>query len=417
MIKKSIFTGFSPNLEWDDAFLAWRLFFQPWRWLSGSAVHILEERFAQDFNRPYAVAFESGRTSLATLLETSRLSPGDEVALQAYTCVAVPNAVLWAGFKPLYVDCERGTLTMSPSDLEKKITDRTKAIIIQYTFGQVGRLEEILAVAKKYNLLIIEDIAHVIHGGHGDRLLGSFGDASFMSFGRDKAISGVFGGLAFLSDGEWAARLKEKQASYDLPRRTWVLRQLFHPIITFTVKLFYDIGSLGKILFAISKKLNLISKSVEPEERKGEKPNFVFHKMPNALALLTLHQYEKIGRFNAHRKKIAALYHNAFKSYSNCELPPKDSTINYLRFPIFLNNPQLVMELVKKEKIYLGDWYQDPVAPRGVDYSRIQYQEGSCPVAEAVAKESLNLPTDIHISFARAGRVVDSLTTYLENNQ
>ncbi len=416
-MKQSIFTGFSPNLEWDDAFLAWRLIFQPWRWRKGEAVKALENQFAHDFKMPHAVAFESGRTSLASLLQTSALSLGDEVLLQAYTCVAVPNAVLWAGFKPVYIDCEKETLTMSPGDLEKKITPRTKAVIIQYTFGQIGKLEELIAIAREYKLIIIEDSAHVIHGGHNNQLLGTWGDASFISFGRDKALSGVFGGLALLRDDGWAKRLREKQKGYPLPDRGWVLKQLLHPVITLKVKLLYDVGGFGKLLFCIVRKLSLISKSVEPEERYGQKPEFIFHRMPNALALLILRQYEKIGRFNIHRKKVAAFYAEALKQYENCGLPPPDDSVNYLRFPLRVENPKELIRLARLEKIYLGDWYQDAIAPQGVNYEAIQYQRESCPVAEEVAKASVNLPTDIHISFGSAGRVIHVVESYLESIQ
>jgi dTDP-4-amino-4,6-dideoxygalactose transaminase len=410
----SIFTSLSPNLEWDDVALAFKLILEPWRWQAGEAPGDLEKKITDDFGTKYAITFESGRTSLATLLGTAPLNPGDEVALQAYTCVAVPNAVRWAGLKPLYIDCDSETLTMSPSDLERRITARTKAIIIQYTFGQVGELKKLLTIANERKLLVIEDCAHVIGGRYGNRLLGTLGHASFMSFGRDKAISGVFGGLALTNDEAWGKRLKNKQKEYRLPSKFWVWQQLLHPIITAKAKLFYDLGGLGKVGFALSKKLGLISKSVETEEKYGNRPTFVFHRMPNALALLILHQYGKLECFNANRKKIAAFYRQSLKDYVSCKLPPEDNSIIFLRFPLRVQNPEGLIGAAKKEKIYLGDWYNEAIAPRGVDYEKIGYKKGSCPVSEAEAKRSVNLPTDIHISAKHGEHIVRVVQAYLK---
>ncbi len=409
---RSIFTSLSPNLEKDDAFLALKLIFRPWLWQEGGAVAELEKIFERDFKTDHAVAFESGRTSLTTLLETANLLPGDEVAVQAYTCVAVPNAVLWAGLKPLYIDCDNQTLVMSVDDLEKKITARTKAVIVQHTFGQPAEMKKILRMARKYELIVIEDCAHVIGGMYQGKLLGTWGDASFFSFGRDKPISSIFGGMVITNNSAWAERLRARRERYPLPSRWWVFQQLYHPIAFFKIKTLYDFAGLGQVIFQIVKKLGLVSKAVHQLERQGERPPFVFHRMPNALALLALHQYDKLEKFNAHRKRIANLY----KEYLGGGQLTKEvgEEVFYLRFPLRLRNPRGLMKAARLEKIYLGDWYDTPIAPRGVSYQRISYQLGSCPVAEEVARQMVNLPTDIHITSDDVERIVGVLKEYLE---
>ncbi len=396
--------------------MAWRIFFQPWRWRKGNVAKALEARIRQDFTIRYAVAFESGRTSLTTLLQTSGLAAGDEVALQAYTCVAVPNAVLWAGLKPIYIDCLRDTLTMSPRDVEKKITPRTKAIIIQYTFGQVGALDEILKIAREKNLIVIEDCAHVIGGKHHGQLLGTVGDASFFSFGRDKVISGVFGGMALTNNDDWGKRLRAAEEKYNFPDYLWIWQQINHPIVTMKAKLLYRIG-LGKVIFRVAQKLHWISKTVVPAERNGKKPPFVFRKMPNALARLTLHQYEKLERFNTHRKSIGKWYREKLRGNQTYELLREEEESIPLRFFVQVENPNDLIRFAKKESIYLGDWYNEAVAPTGVQYERIGYQEGSCPVAEELAKHSVNLPVDIHSGEKEAKRVIDTLQKYSEEKK
>lgn len=409
----SIFTSLSPNLEKDDALLALKLIFRPWLWREGGAVAELEKTFERDFQTDHAVAFESGRTSLATLLETANLLPGDEVAVQAYTCVAVPNAVLWAGLKPLYIDCDNQTLGMSVDDLEKKITARTKAVIVQHTFGQPAEMKRLLRIARKHELVVIEDCAHVIGGMYQGKLLGTWGDASFFSFGRDKSISSIFGGMVITNDRDWAERLRKRRRGYVLPRRWWVLQQLYHPLIFFKIKTLYDFAGLGQMIFQVAKKLRLVSKAVHQLERQGERPPFVFHRMPNALALLALHQYDKLEKFNAHRKRIANLYKQYLGNGQRSE-EANTEEVFYLRFPLRLRNPRGLMKAARLEKIYLGDWYDTPIAPRGVSYQRISYQLGSCPVAEEVARQMVNLPTDIHVTPDDVERIVGVLKEYLE---
>src|SRR5947207_2728640 len=123
-----IFTNLAPNTQKDDAALAWRLLWQPWKWRKGNAAEKLEEVIAQKIGVKHAISFESGRTSMHAILKALNIKAGDEVLLQAYTCVAVPDPVLWTGATPIYVDCDQ-TLTMSAADLEKKITPRAKVLI------------------------------------------------------------------------------------------------------------------------------------------------------------------------------------------------------------------------------------------------------------------------------------------------
>ena len=120
------------------------------------------------------------------------IGEGDEVLVQAFTCVAVPNSVLWAQATPVYADID-ATLNIDPIDVEKKITNRTKAIIVQHTFGIPADMDALVALAKKHNILLIEDCAHSLGATYKGKKVGTFGDAAFFSFGRDKVVSSVFG--------------------------------------------------------------------------------------------------------------------------------------------------------------------------------------------------------------------------------
>ncbi|KXK11813.1 MAG: L-glutamine:2-deoxy-scyllo-inosose aminotransferase [Microgenomates bacterium OLB23] len=130
---------------------------------------------------------------------------GDEVLLQGFTCVAVPNAVVWNGLKPVFVDVDDHYNLVD--DLESYIGPNTKAIIVQHTFGIAANMKAIALAAKKHNLFIIEDCAHALGGMYASQPLGSFGDVSIVSFGRDKVVSSVFGGAALTKNKTVAAAL------------------------------------------------------------------------------------------------------------------------------------------------------------------------------------------------------------------
>jgi perosamine synthetase len=403
-MRRTLFTSLSPNLEWDDVWCAVRQLIRPWRWQEERATKTLEDKFRTWFVAPFAFAFASGRTCLYAILQTLNLHAEDEVLLQAYTCVAVPNPILWTGAKPVYVDCDPKTLTLSLEDLRRKITTRSKVLIIQHTLGQAAHLNELLALAREHHLFVIEDCAHALGGRYNGQLLGSFGDASFFSFGRDKVLSSVFGGMLLVKDNVLAGKIQSYQASLPFPRTIWVMQQLLHPLLTGFAKATYDFG-LGKILLAFGRKTHLISQPVEPQEKQGQAPSFAYHRLSGALSPLACHQLTKLERFHAHRIKLAQKYAEALRERA-CKLPEpvENSTPAWLRYTIQTPRAVEIRAEAKREGIYLGDWYTTSIAPQGVDYTKVCYD--SCPTAEQIARETVNLPTDIHITSEDADRII-----------
>ncbi len=403
-MRRILHTGLSPNAERDDVLLAASLFLRPWEWKRGTAAADLEERFERLFSRP-ATSFNSGRTCLLVALQTLGLVSGDEVLLQAFTCVAVPDPVIWAGARPIYVDCDE-TLTMDPNDLERNITPRSKVLIIQHTFGRPANMEHLMEIALKYKLFVIEDCAHALGARSRGRLLGSFGDVAFFSFGRDKVISSVFGGMMIATNEKRAIAIRSRQEHAPLPSRTWIAQQLFHPPFLSLVKATYGFLSTGKVLAEIGKRMQLISKSVLPIEKKGGKPPFVGQGLPNALAFLAIHQFDKMERINSHRQKIAKIYHHGLQDLTGIRIDPWDGERVWLRYCIRTNRRGELMRIARRNGIYLGDWYDVPIAPFDVDVNAIGYVQGSCPKAERIATEIVNLPTHIGITHEDAERIV-----------
>lgn len=408
-----IFISLSPNTQKDDLKLALKTILNPSHWQSGEAIAELETAFCHYFPIKFAAAFASGRTALFAILKSLGIKAGDEVLIQAYTCVAVAEPILWCQAKPIYVDCE-ADFNLSPEDLRKKITPRCKAIIVHHTFGQPAQLEKIMALAKEYNLWLIEDGAHALGSYYQGQKIGTFGIASFWSFGRDKVISSTFGGMITTDNAELAQKISTLKNSFSYPAKIWILRQLFHPLILWLAKKTYTFLALGKIILELAKKLKLISLAVEAREKRGEAPAFAFNQMPNALAILALNQFKKLELFNQHRKKIAGFYAQALKNNSRLILPKtrEDSESIYLRYTILSPQaPEIIREALQK-RIELGNWYNAPIAPEGVDYVKVYYTPGSCPQAENLAKQSVNLPTHIQITKKDAQKIVDFIKQY-----
>ncbi|MDP3881052.1 MAG: aminotransferase class I/II-fold pyridoxal phosphate-dependent enzyme [bacterium] len=401
---KTIFTALSPNLQKDDLKLSQHLIFRPKKWIHGKAEKELEELLSQAFNVKKVSLYESGRTALFTALKALDIKEGDEVILQAYTCVAVPEPILWLGATPIYVDIDNQSLNMDIEKLERKISSRTKAIIVQHTFGNPADMEKIMNIARLKNIPVIEDCAHSIGAKYEGKALGTFGDMAFFSFGRDKVVSSVFGGALISNNENLIAKIERGNRRYRYPSRIWVKRQLLHPTISAMVKKTYNSLGLGKLILKLSRKFHLTSDAVQKTERSGGKPKFIGHKMPNALASLAAHQLRKLAHFNHHREKIAQIYQDKLDPRIPRQLRKNGSIC--LRYLIRVDKPAKLAKIAKKEKVILGDWYQQVIAPEGVDYEKIAFAPSQFPVASQVASQSINLPTDINTNEKDAHRIV-----------
>ncbi len=403
-----IFTNLAPNTERDDALLALRLIVTPWGWKKRrGAADRLARMVADRVHAPQGYVFDSGRTALYEILRAAGIGHGDEVLVQAYTCVAVIGPILWAGATPVFVDCDE-TLTMAPEDLKRKHAPRAKAIIIQHTFGMPARLIDVISFAKAHSLISIEDCAHSLGATYQGQPLGSFGDAAFFSLGRDKVISSVFGGIATARNERIAAGLAAAAKQQPTPSTRWILQQLLHPLLMYVGKNTYELG--GKLLIALAKKLQLTSRAVEPIEKTGGRRPGSGTTLAEPLALLALHQLRKLDRFAIHRRTIARQYDT---SLARLSLPTQETTdatgALWLRYTIWGPEAQAISALAAKRGIRLGDWYTTPIAPSGVDYQRIGYQMGSCPNAERISGTTINLPTDIHITTRDVERIISCI--------
>jgi len=413
---KPISISLSPNVEKDDVKLALNLIIRPWLWRNGKAAGQLEEEFKKYLGAKYAFSFNSGRSAFFAILKSLGFQPGDEILTQAFTCNAVPNPILWVGLKPVYVDCNKDDFNIDANGLRSKITAKSRAVIVQHTFGLPADMDEVRSIcAENPNLILIEDCAHSLGAEAEGVKVGSHSKAAFFSFSRDKVISSVYGGMAVTNDPSLAEKIQQARDEFGMPGRWWVFQQLLHPILLHYIILpIYKFLDLGKLFLILSQWLHILSKAVSWKEKRGLRPDYFPKAMPNALAILALNQFSKLEKFNQHRQKIANYYFENLKDTS-FELPKAfEGRKNiFLRFTV--KHPgahEIIYEAWHKQNILLGDWYTTPIAPFDTKIEEMLYTPGSCKNAEELAKITLNLPTHINISLKDAERIVNFLKSW-----
>lgn len=399
--------GLSPNVEVKDSIVAIKLFLNPFSWMSNRQSEKLKEWFQNYFQTRYSFSFNSGRSALFALLKSASVEKDDEVILQAFTCVAVPNAVVALGAKPIYVDID-ASLTMDANDLKKKITKKTKAIIFQYTFGMPGNIQTVVNIAKENNITLIEDVAHTIGGTFAEKKLGTIGDGAIFSFGRDKAFSSVFGGIAITDSKEIGEKLALYYKTIKAPNALWTLQQLFHPIAFLLILPLYNLF-VGKFLLVLLQRLRLLSFPVSDKDKKSQGVEEFVLKMPDPLAKLALLQLDRLEKFNSHRKKLASMYVKSLPKEFDL---PSTEILPYLRFPILVKEKQKLIRFFQSKGITLGTWYSSVIDPKGVAFKAVFYTEGTCPVAEKTTEQIVNLPTYPTCSEKEAATIVQLLREY-----
>jgi perosamine synthetase len=176
-------------------------------WISSEGPFI--EKFEKDFcryvGRAHGIAVSSGSAALDIAVIAAGITTGDEVIMPTFTIISPALSIIKAGAIPVLVDSEPCTYNMDVSAIESKITSKTKAIIIVHIYGLPARIDEILSLAKKYNLKVIEDAAEMHGQTYKGKKCGSFGDISIFSFYANKLITTGEGGM-ILCDDQTVAR-------------------------------------------------------------------------------------------------------------------------------------------------------------------------------------------------------------------
>jgi len=149
----------------------------------GSKTEEFERLMADYIGVRHAVAVSSGTAALHLIVKALGIGQGDEVLVPSFTFVASVNVILYEGATPVFVDIEPDTYNLDPEDLERKITPRAKAIMVVDVFGHPAEWNEILRIAERYNLKVIDDSCEALGAEYKGKKLGQFGDAAAFAGG------------------------------------------------------------------------------------------------------------------------------------------------------------------------------------------------------------------------------------------
>lgn len=358
---------------------------ESWSATGGSWAIGLERAFAKKIGTNYAIAFNSGTSTLHAALEAAGVEPGDEVISPAITVIMDTTATLHANAVPVYADVNPKTFTMDPEDVARKITPRTKAIITVAIYGLSPDMDPIMELARKHNIPVIEDNAQAVLSYYKGQMLGTIGDMASFSFENTKHISCGEGGM-IVTDNEGYAEMVRK------------------------------IGGHG------FKNLRAEEGRIRLNQDVFQNPNYKRHdvlgwnyRLSEFNAAIAFAQLERVDELVELRIKSANLFIEAMKTCDYLipqELPPGYVNSYYTLGVIYEGQKSIGVswEIFRKayveaggEGIY-GAWsvpYLEPmVANRQFAkrcpwvYENISYPVGLCPVAESIQPKIMQFKTN-----------------------
>jgi dTDP-4-amino-4,6-dideoxygalactose transaminase len=406
---KPIHISLSPNTEADDVTLAWQWLRNSYDWFGYYHQMRLKSGLHQLFPKAEIYLLNAGRSALMLGLQALELEPEDEVITQAFTCSALINPLLHYGLKPVYADIRLADFNLDVTQLKQLVTKKTKAVIIQHTFGMPSQVKEVVKFCRHHKLWLIEDCAHALGMVYDQRPVGSFGDIALLSFGRDKVISSVYGGALVVNDQQVKRQASTWYTPLAYPEESWTRQQLRHVPVSALVKTSYG-WQVGKLGLVAAQRLQFISKAIYPQERQHRMPEVFLKKLPEPLAALADHQLDKLEQFNRRRQQIAQLYEDHLSKLKVVK-PAWVKRGIYLRYNVLTERAEALRGYLKKQGIVAGDWYRQPVTP-SVDLTSAGYESASCPRVEQACRQSVNLPTYPTMSLTDAERVVDAVNRW-----
>ncbi len=337
-----------------------------------------------------------GRVALYAILKSLNLSESDEVILPAFTCVVVPNAIIYAGLKPVYVDINVQTYNMDISLVEKAITKKTKVILCQNTFGLSSNIEEIISIAKRHNLLTIEDCTHGFGGTYNGKPNGSFCDAAFFSSQWNKPFSTGIGGFLVVNNEKYLNginRIEDDKVKADISEK------LSLSLLLRIRKILVNKHTYSKLVtfYRFLSKFNLILGSNQGKELKSALiPTNYFKDISNVQIKRGLKVLNSINKINDLRKKNAKDYTRFLKSKNKNHVDESlfDNHL-FLKYPLLVKDRNRFHEIANKSKIILGDWFLSPLHPVTETLERWNLKRKDFPIANSISKKILNLPSDI----------------------
>jgi UDP-4-amino-4,6-dideoxy-N-acetyl-beta-L-altrosamine transaminase len=324
---------------------------------TGPKIEEFEQAVANYTGAKYAVAVANGTAALHIACLAAGITEGDEVITSPITFAASSNCVLYCGGKPVFADIEMDSYNINPLEIEKLITDKTKAIIPVHFTGQPCDMEEITRIARKHNLIVIEDAAHALGATYGEKKIGCISDMTILSFHPVKHITTGEGGMILTNSKELYQRMK----------------------------LFCTHG--------ITRDENLLLKNDGPWYYEQQELGFNY-RITDIQCALGISQMKKLPKFLERRKEIAKRYDMELGDVKDLQLPPQKSLReNAWHLYVILVPAERRRELFNSLRqvgigvnVHYVPVYQHPY------YQKNGYDTVHCPNAEEYYSRAISIP-------------------------
>lgn len=358
------------------------------------------------------ITFYNWRSAIHHCLKMLDLEKNDEIIVSAYTCVSVSNAVIQTWAKIKYCDIDEKNLNLDLKELEKNLNKNIKVIIFQHTFWSSKNFLEILKIAKKHNILIIEDCAHNLGWEINWQKLWTFWDFSIFSSWRDKVISSVTWGYLIINNSKYFDEINKIEKKIKPISRTLALQNLLYNIVAYKSYKTYNFFKLWRIIMFVSLKLKLIPIILSPSE-KSCNFNLFNYNLPNCLAYLARKELKNVDKYNENRKKLAKFYTEKLKDISEIEILKFDENNIYFWFPIFVSNSKKLHLFFRTKWIILWNfWSYSPLAPVWTNLENAKYSKELFPKTTNIANKILHLPNSMNINMKDAEKIVGVLREF-----
>jgi perosamine synthetase len=378
----------------------------------GPAIAEYEREFARRIDVEHAISFASGRVALYALLRALGVGSGDEVLLQLPTHVVVVNAIRYTGARPVFVDCDPSTFNIDLADAERRATTRARVLLLQHTFGIPVDMDAAHALARRRGLTVLEDCVHALGSTYDGRPVGSLGRAAFFSTEETKTISSTMGGVAVTSDDGLAKRVRAFQSSCAWPTATQVARYLLKLVVyhACTQPRVHPYVRPLYVLLGRSDATRLAPAATRREEQRGERPAGYETRLGNAQAAIALRQLRRLEENVGHRRSTAAAYRRRLGELGfELPQPPAAADPAYVRYPVHVRDRAGAARAAASRAV-LGGWFSTIIG-EARSPTDVGYEPGSCPNAEEVAGNLVNLPTHQRVRPADVDAIVDALAS------
>jgi len=325
-----------------------------------------EREFAKYCGTKYCVGVSSGTDALRLSLISLGIKKGDKVIVPDFTFIATATAVVHVGAEPVFCDIEEDTLGINPFDLEKKITSKTKAIVCVHLFGNPCNIKEILKIAKKYDLKVIEDTSQA-HGAQVDnKKVGSFGDLGCFSFFPSKNLGAL---------GEAGCIITNKKKLYEHILKLRNCGRNFRN----------DFTELG-----FNNRLDTLQ------------AGFLRIKL------------KYLDKWNQERKRIVSWYKKFLKLKEVKFLPEeKYGTCVYHILSILCKRRNELADFLKKKGIETKIYYEKPLHLQPC-FKFLGYKKGDFPISEKISKNILSLPLYPGLRFEEVKFICESIKRFYQ---